>query len=333
VRLLVTGGAGFIGSNYVRLVLATTDHEVVVLDVLTYAGGRDTVATYEDDPRVTFVHGDICDRDAALKAMDGCDVVVHFAAESHVDRSVGRSGLLAPDEVGPDAFVRTNCLGTNVLCDIARQIGVERFVHVSTDEVYGSRADGSFSEDDLLAPSSPYSASKAGSDLIALGYQTSFGLPVVVTRAANNYGPFQFPEKIIPLFVTNLFDGLPVGVYGDGGNIRDWLYVDDHCRAVELVREHGQPGQVYNVGGSAELTNLELTRRLVELVGADERLITFVEDRPGHDFRYSITLERIRDLGYEPSLTIDEGLERTVAWYRDNEWWWRPRKVAPSAGT
>jgi len=317
MRMLVTGGAGFIGSNYVRRVLATTDDEVVVLDALTYAGGRDTLADVEEDPRFTFVHGNICDRDLVYKTMDGCEVVVHFAAESHVDRSI----------VGPDDFVLTNCLGTNVLCDVARLQGVDRFVHVSTDEVYGSRADGSFSEGDVLTPSSPYSASKAGSDLIALGYHTTFGLPVCVTRASNNYGPYQYPEKVIPLFITNLLQGLPVGVYGDGGNIRDWLFVDDHCAAVELVRRHGEPGEIYNVGGSDELTNLELTRRLVALVGADESLITFVTDRLGHDYRYSITLDRIASLGYRPTVTVTDGLERTVAWYRANEWWWGPRRA------
>ena len=228
--------------------------------------------------------------------------------------------------MSPDTFVLTNCLGTNVLCDIARQVGVDRFVHVSTDEVYGSRAEGSFSETDILTPSSPYSASKAGSDLIALGYHTSFGLPVSVTRASNNYGAFQYPEKVIPLFITNLLDGRSVPVYGDGSNIRDWLYVDDHCAAIELVRTGGEPGEVYNIGGSAELTNLDLTRRLIELVGVDDSLIEYVEDRLGHDFRYSITIDQVAALGYTPSVTIDQGLERTVAWYRDNEWWWRPRK-------
>jgi dTDP-glucose 4,6-dehydratase len=316
MNLLVTGGAGFIGSNYVRHVLSSSEDSVVVLDALTYAGGRDTLADVEADPRFHFVHGDICDRDVVLKAMDGCEAVVHFAAETHVDRSI----------VGPDDFVLTNCLGTNVLCDVARQLGVSRFVHVSTDEVYGSRRQGSFDETDLLTPSSPYSASKAGSDLLALGYHTTFGLPVCVTRASNNYGPYQYPEKIIPLFVTNLIDRRPVGVYGDGANVRDWLYVDDHCAGVELVRAQGEPGRVYNIGGGDSLTNLELTRRLVDLVGADDALITFVDDRLGHDFRYSISWEPIAALGYRPMVDLGEGLARTVDWYRANESWWRPRR-------
>lgn len=316
MKLLVTGAAGFIGSNYVRRVLATSDDEVTILDLLTYAGGVDTLADLLDSSRVSFVKGDIADRSIVTDTMPGHDAVVHFAAESHVDRSI----------VDPDAFVRTNCMGTNVLCDVARQVEMERFVHVSTDEVYGSRVEGSFVETDLLEPSSPYSASKAGSDLIALGYHTTFGLNVSVTRASNNYGPFQFPEKVIPLFVTNLMQGRSVPLYGDGSNIRDWLYVDDHCDAVDAVLRRGVAGEIYNVGGTAELTNLELTHRLIELCGADESLIEPVEDRLGHDQRYSISLDRIAELGWQPSMGIDDGLERTVAWYRDNDDWWRSRR-------
>ena len=248
---------------------------------------------------------------------DGCASVVHFAAESHVDRSLA----------SPDAFVLTNCLGTNVLCDTAVSVGVELFLHVSTDEVYGSRREGSFDEDDHLTPSSPYSASKAGSDLIALGYHTSFGLPVVVTRAANNYGPYQYPEKVIPLFITNLLNGARVPVYGDGMNIRDWLHVDDHCAAIEVARRSGVSGEIYNVGGSSELTNLDLTERLLALCGADKTSIEFVEDRLGHDFRYSITLDKIEAIGWKPSVKIDDGLAATVDWYRENRWWWEPKKA------
>lgn len=316
MRQLVTGGAGFIGSNYVRHVLSSSDDEVTVLDALTYAGGRDTMADILSDPRVTFVHGDICDREVVGATVPGHDVIVHFAAESHVDRSIE----------GPDTFVLTNCLGTNVLCDVARQVGVSRFVHVSTDETYGSRPEGSFTEEDILTPSSPYSASKAGSDLIALGYRTTFGLPVMVTRCSNNYGPYQFPEKVIPLFITNLFDGLTVPVYGDGMNVRDWIHVADHCEGVDRVLRNGVEGEIYNLGGGNEVPNLELTRWLLELCGRGEDAIVYVPDRLGHDFRYSVDCAKARGLGWVPRRSLREGLEATVAWYRDNEAWWRPRK-------
>lgn len=317
MKLFVTGGAGFIGSNYVRHVLASTDDEVTVYDALTYAGSRDTMADLDASARFTFVEGDICDREAVAKALDGHDGVVHFAAESHVDRSID----------GPDTFVLTNCLGTNVMCDVARTVGVERFLHVSTDETYGSRPTGSFDEEDILTPSSPYSASKAGSDLIALGYRTTFGLPVVVTRSSNNYGPFQYPEKVIPLFITNLLDGLSVPVYGDGMNVRDWIYVMDNCAGVDAVFRHGEDGEVYNIGGGNELSNLELTKTLIELCGRDESAITYVEDRLGHDFRYSVDCSKARALGWTPSTTVEAGLAATVDWYRHNEAWWRPKKA------
>lgn len=317
MKLFVTGGAGFIGSNYVRHVLAHTDDEVTVFDALTYAGSPDTMADFVDDPRVAFVQGDICDREAVAASMAGHDMVVHFAAESHVDRSID----------GPDAFVLTNCLGTNVMCDVARQVEVDRFLHVSTDETYGSRAEGSFFEDDVLAPSSPYSASKAGSDLIALGYRTTFGLPVVVTRSSNNYGPFQFPEKVIPLFITNLLDGGTVPVYGDGMNVRDWIYVGDNCAGVDAVLRNGVDGEIYNIGGGNEIPNIELTKMLLALCERDETAITYVEDRLGHDFRYSVDCEKARGLGWSPDTSVADGLAATVAWYRDNEAWWRPKKA------
>ncbi len=317
MKLFVTGGAGFIGSNYVRHVLETSDDEVTVYDALTYAGSKDTMTDLEVSSRFRFVHGDICDRDAVATALDGHDAVVHFAAESHVDRSIS----------GPDAFVLTNCLGTNVMCDAARSVGVDRFLHVSTDETYGSTVSGSFVEGDVLEPSSPYSASKAGSDLIALGYRTTFGLPVVVTRSSNNYGPFQFPEKVIPLFITNLIDGHQVPVYGDGMNVRDWIYVMDNCEGVDTVLRKGDDGEIYNIGGGNELPNLELTRMLIELCGRDESAITYVEDRLGHDFRYSVDCSKARALGWNPATSVEDGLEKTVAWYRDNEAWWRPKKV------
>jgi dTDP-glucose 4,6-dehydratase len=316
MKLFVTGGAGFIGSNYVRHVLTATDDEVTVFDALTYAGTTESLRDVWDDPRLTFVQGDICDREAVAQAMPGHDAVVHFAAESHVDRSI----------LDPDAFVRTNCGGTNVVCDVARKVEVDRFLHISTDEVYGSIEDGSFVETDPLGPRSPYSASKAGSDLIALAYHETYGLPVVVTRSSNNYGPYQFPEKVIPLFVTNLLDGGTVPLYGDGLNVRDWCYVLDNCAGVDTVLRKGVIGEVYNIGGGNERTNKELTHALLDLCGVGTDRIELVEDRLGHDRRYSIDISKVRDLGWHPRLAFDEGLAATVEWYRDNRWWWEPLK-------
>lgn len=316
MRLLLTGAAGFIGSNYLRHVLDNSDDTVVVLDALTYAGNMASISG-QLGARASFVHGDITDRGAVAEAMSGCDMVVHFAAESHVDRSIQ----------GPDAFVHTNCDGTNIVCDVARQMNIERFVHISTDEVYGSVEHGSSVESDPLAPRSPYSASKAGSDLIALSYHTTHGLPVLVTRASNNYGPYQFPEKVIPLFTSNLLDGLDVPLYGDGLNVRDWLHVADHCSGIDTVLRHGQVGGIYNIGGGNEITNRELTDRLIELCGRDESAIEYVEDRLGHDRRYSIDCSKLRRLGWSPAQDFAQGLEQTVAWYRDNRDWWEPLKA------
>ena len=312
MRLFVTGGAGFIGSNYVHHVLASSDHDVTVYDALTYAGNLDNLRDLDSDARFTFTKGDICDRDTVTAAMDGHDAVVHFAAESHVDRSI----------VNPDAFVRTNCDGTNVLCDVARHVGVERFLHISTDEVYGSIETGSFSEADRLEPRSPYSASKAGSDLIALSYRSTYGLPVVVTRSSNNFGPYQFPEKVIPLFVTNLLEGKKVPLYGDGLNVRDWCYVEDNCAAIELVRTAGETGEIYNIGAGNEIPNRVLTDTILELLGLDESMIEYVTDRLGHDRRYSIDTTKVRSLGWAPRFEFRAALEATIAWYRDNRWWW-----------
>ena len=316
MKLFVTGAAGFIGSNYVRHVLATTDDEVTVYDALTYAGNRSSLADIADDPRYTFVQGDICDRDAVAAAMTGHDAVVHFAAESHVDRSI----------VDPDTFVRTNCLGTNVLCDVARHLDLERFLHISTDEVYGSIEEGSFVETDRLGPRSPYSSSKAGSDLIALSYEETYGLPVIVTRSSNNFGPFQFPEKVIPLFVTNLLDGRKVPLYGDGLNIRDWIYVEDNCAGVDMVLRKGAVGEIYNIGGGNETTNRELTEKVLSLCGAGDEMIEYVQDRLGHDRRYSIDCSKANALGWTPSRSLDEALAATVEWYRANRAWWEPLK-------
>ncbi|NLX49382.1 MAG: dTDP-glucose 4,6-dehydratase [Methanospirillum sp.] len=320
MRLLVTGGCGFIGTNFVRDQLARhPDRTVVNLDALTYAGNPANLADLAPDPRYLFVHGDI--RDAALveTLVEGADAVVHFAAESHVDRSIA----------DPGAFVSTNVQGTFTLLEAARRAGVERFVHVSTDEVYGSIREGAFREADPLRPSSPYSASKAGSDLLALAYHATHGLPVAVTRCSNNYGPYQFPEKLIPLFVTNLLEGEKVPVYGSGKNVREWIYVLDHCRAVDLVLEKGAPGEVYNIGSGVEKTNLEITDALLRLLGRDGSWVEHVEDRKGHDFRYAIDCSKLRSLGWAPSFTFEEALAATVDWYRTHEAWWRPLK-APS---
>jgi dTDP-glucose 4,6-dehydratase len=327
VRILVTGGAGFIGSTFVRSIVvgrypAFADAQVVVLDLLTYAGSRTNLAPVLDSPRLRFVHGDIRDNALVADLVTGVDVVVHFAAESHVDRSIA----------GAAEFVSTNVVGTQVLLEAALEAGVGRFVHVSTDEVYGSIDEGSWPETHPVEPNSPYSASKASSDLLARSYHRTHGLPVCITRCSNNYGPHQFPEKLIPLFVTNLLDGRPVPLYGDGLNVRDWLHVDDHCNGVQLVAEGGRPGEIYNIGGGTELTNRELTHRLVEAVGADMSMIEPVPDRKGHDRRYSVDWSKIRDeLGYTPAVPFDEGLAATVRWYRDNRAWWEPLRSGAAA--
>jgi len=317
VRVLVTGGAGFIGSNYVRHMIASSDDEIVILDALTYAGHRSTMSDLLVDPRVTFVCGDITDRNAVQTAMRGCRRVVHFAAESHVDRSI----------VGPDAFVATNCGGTNVMCAVAQHVEVERFVHISTDEVYGSVETGSSVETDPLAPRSPYSASKAGSDLIALSYHSTYGLPVVITRSTNNFGPYQHPEKLIPLFTTNLLAGRTVPLYGDGENVRDWCPVADNCAAIDLVARSGDPGEIYNVGAGYEFTNRQITARLLEHIGRDLSAIEVVEDRLGHDRRYSVDTSKLRSLGWTGPSDFDDALDKTVGWYRDNAAWWEPIKA------
>ena len=324
MRVLVTGGAGFIGSNYVRQVLTgayptLADAEVVVLDKLTYAGNLANLAPVADSPRLRFVRGDICDADVVRDLTAGTDLVVHFAAESHVDRSI----------LGAADFVLTNVVGTHTLLAAAVDARVGRFVHVSTDEVYGSIEHGSWSETHVLEPNSPYSASKASSDLLARSFHRTHGLPVCITRCSNNYGPYQFPEKVIPLFVTNLMDGLKVPLYGDGLNVRDWLHVDDHCRGIQLVADLGRPGEIYNIGGGTELTNRELTTRLLAALGADDSMIQPVIDRKAHDRRYSVDIGKITaELGYHPAVPFDTGLADTVRWYRDNRSWWEPLKAS-----
>jgi dTDP-glucose 4,6-dehydratase len=315
MRLLVTGGCGFIGSAFVRLALGR-GAEVVNLDKLTYAGNPANVADVAGDPRYSFVHADIADSEAVAAAVDGVDAIVNFAAESHVDRSI----------LDPADFISTDVVGTAVLLDAARRAGVGRFVQVSTDEVYGSIASGAFRESDPISPSSPYSASKAGGDLQVLAWHRTFGLDAVITRGSNTFGPRQYPEKLIPLFVTNALDGESLPVYGDGMQVRDWIYVDDHCTGIWTAMESGAAGEVYNVGGGNEEPNLEITRRVLELTGRDDSLIRHVADRPGHDRRYALDTARLRGLGWEPRSSFEEAMAATVEWYREHRGWWEPIK-------
>jgi dTDP-glucose 4,6-dehydratase len=309
MRLLVCGGAGFIGSTFVRLRVRDHGDEVTVLDKLTYAGRRENLSDVEH----RFVHGAIEDRVAVADAMHGVDAVVNFAAETHVDRSIAE----------PDAFVNTHALGTYVLLEAAREREI-RYVQVSTDEVYGSIEEGSFTEESPLNPSSPYSATKAGADLLVASYRHTFGLESLICRGSNNYGPYQYPEKLIPLMVLNALHGDKLPVYGDGMQVRNWIYAEDFARAIGFALEHGVPGEVYNVGGPDECPNLEVVQRIVQYTGAGDELIEYVTDRPGHDRRYSLSSAKIRELGWQPQVYFADGLERTVAWYRDNAWWWEP---------
>ena len=330
-RVFVTGAAGFIGSNLVRHLRAERpDWHLVSYDALTYAGNRASLDDLAGDPNHTFVHGDVRDRSAVVEALRGCDAVVHLAAETHVDRSIADAG----------AFMSTNVVGTQTLLDACREVGgVERIVHVGTDEVYGSlpldRPDLKFDEAFLLRPNSPYAASKAGADLLALACHRTYGMPITVTRCSNNFGPFQYPEKVIPLFVTNLFDGAKVPLYGDGLNVRDWLHVTDHCEALLRVLEAGRAGEIYNIGGDNEKSNLELTRTVLDLLGCGPEMIDQVADRPGHDRRYAIDASKLRDeLGWSPTRSAwPEALRATIDWYRTNETWWRPLKATALEGT
>jgi dTDP-glucose 4,6-dehydratase len=318
VNVLVTGGAGFIGSNFVRHALATHDDwQVTTLDKLTYAGRLENLDEVRDHPRHRFVKGDVADPGVAAPLVKSSDIVVHFAAETHVDRSIRNAG----------DFITTDVYGTFVLLEAARENrGLRRFVQISTDEVYGSVPQGSSRETDELRPRNPYSASKAGADRLAYSYWATYDVPVIITRASNNYGPNQFPEKIIPLFITNLIDDIPVPLYGDGQNERDWLHVLDHCRAVDLLIEHGVSGEVYNIGGGNQVKNVDLTHRILELVGKPTSLITPVADRPGHDRRYSLDTSKLESVGWQPHADFEQGLAETVAWYRQHERWWRPIK-------
>jgi dTDP-glucose 4,6-dehydratase len=318
VKVLVTGGAGFIGSNFVHYALAAhQDWQVTTLDKLTYAGRIENLDSVRNNPRHRFVQGDVADARVAAPLVQESDIVVHFAAETHVDRSILHAG----------DFITTDVFGTFVLLEAARETpSLRRFVQISTDEVYGSVPEGSSKETDELRPRNPYSASKAGADRLAYSYWATYQVPVIVTRASNNYGPNQFPEKIIPLFITNLIDDIPVPLYGDGQNVRDWLHVDDHCRAVDLLIDQGTPGEVYNIGGGNHVKNVDLTHRILALVGKPDSLIKPVADRPGHDRRYSLDTAKLQSLGWRPRQSFEDGLAKTVAWYRDNERWWRPIK-------
>jgi dTDP-glucose 4,6-dehydratase len=317
-NVVVTGGAGFIGSNFVRYALqAHPDWRVTTLDKLTYAGRLENLGDVAGDPRHRFVHGDVADPGVAGPLVQDADVVVHFAAETHVDRSLMSAG----------EFITTDVYGTFVLLEAARRAPrLRRFVQISTDEVYGSVPEGSSRETDELRPRNPYSASKAGADRLAYSYWATYEVPVVITRASNNYGPYQFPEKVIPLFLTNAIDDIPVPLYGDGLNERDWLHVLDHCRAVDLLIDAGTSGEVYNIGGGNHVRNIDLTRQILAALGKPESLIQPVPDRPGHDRRYSLDTAKLRSLGWAPQAVFEEGLRETAEWYRRNEWWWRPIK-------
>lgn len=318
-KMLVTGGAGFIGSNFVYYALERwPDVDVVVLDKLTYAGNLENLRGVRDDPRFTFIRGDVADEEIVRRAIAGCDAAINFAAETHVDRSI----------LFPKEFVLTDVVGTFTLLEAARDAGVSKFVQVSTDEVYGSIDEGAFDEVAALDPSNPYSASKAGGDLLALAYAKTFGAPALVARSTNNYGPFQHPEKLIPLFVTNALDDKPLPVYGDGRQVRSWLHVRDNCEALALLLETGEPGFVYNVGGDCELENLDVTRRILKILGKGDELITYVKDRLGHDRRYALSCDRIKALGWRARTQFDAGLEDTVKWYVEHEDWWRPLRDA-----
>ncbi|WP_134683470.1 dTDP-glucose 4,6-dehydratase [Brevibacillus migulae] len=316
MKLLVTGGAGFIGSNFIRYMSKKySDYELINLDALTYAGNLESLKDLKGNPKYQFVHGSITDRDLVYSLLSQrVDVIVNFAAESHVDRSITE----------PDVFVKTNVMGTQVLLDAAKSAGIKKYVQISTDEVYGTLGEtGYFTENTPLSPNSPYSASKAAADLLVRAYHETYGLPVNITRCSNNYGPYHFPEKLIPLMIINAMNGKELPVYGDGLHVRDWLHVEDHCAAVDLVIHEGKPGEVYNVGGNNERTNLEIVRKILSELGQSEEMIKFVKDRPGHDKRYAIDAMKLRtELGWEPKYTFETGIVETVQWYINNQDWW-----------
>ncbi len=316
-KILITGGAGFIGSNFIRYFLNKySGYEIINLDKLTYAGNKNSLRDIEKDLRYRFVRGDICDKRMVERTVKGCDAVVNFAAESHVDRSIKSA----------DEFLRTNIDGVQLLLDAVNRFKVPRFLQVSTDEVYGSINRGSFKEKDRLNPSSPYAASKASADLLCMAYYTTYATPVIITRSTNNFGEFQYPEKIIPLFITNAFEDRRLPLYADGMNKRDWIYVMDNCEAIDSVLQKGTTGEIYNIGSASEKTNLELTHMILKRMNKPRGLIKFVKDRLGHDKRYSLDCSKIRRLGWRPRYSFDKAIEATVDWYRTNDWWWRPLK-------
>ncbi len=316
-KFLITGGSGFIGSNFIRYMLENYQGcSITNLDKLTYAGNPGNLQEFERDPRYSFIKGDICNPETVKKAMHEIDIVVHFAAESHVDRSINSS----------TDFVNTNVLGTNVLLENALKNNVERFIHISTDEVYGSIQKGSFKETDNLDPSSPYSASKAGSDLLVRSYCSTHKMPAIITRCTNNFGPYQYPEKLIPLFITNLLEDKKVPVYGTGKNVRDWIYVLDHCRAIDLIIQKGKTGEIYNIGSGNEKTNMEITEKILEFLGKDESMIQFVEDRKGHDLRYSLDFSKLKKLEWKPMYDFETAISETIKWYIENTRWWKKLK-------
>lgn len=316
-KILVTGGCGFIGSNFIRYLLKKyPEYKITNLDKLTYSGNLENLKDVEKNPNYRFIKGDICDSQIVDEIGKGCDVIINFAAESHVDRSI----------LGPESFIKTDIYGTYTLLEAVRKYKIERMVQISTDECYGSIEKGSFKEPDPLNPSSPYAASKASADLLCLSYFTTYKLPIIITRSSNNYGPYQFPEKLIPLFITNAVENKPLPLYGDGLNVRDWLYVLDNCRAIDLILHKGRMGEIYNVGADNERTNIEITKTILKILEKGENLIKRVKDRPGHDRRYSLNSTKIKELGWRPEYNFEKALKETVDWYRDNESWWRKLK-------
>jgi len=319
MRVLVTGGYGFIGSNFIRYLMENTDHEVVNLDALTYAANRENLKEFEGNSRYTFVHGRIEDRKLIRELVESVDYIVNFAAETHVDRSI----------LQPSPFLVTNVIGTQVLLEACRSAGVRRFVHISTDEVYGSLEsdDGKFTEELPLMPNSPYSASKASADMLARAYSVTYGLPVIIVRPSNNYGPYQFPEKFIPLAITNVLENKPIPIYGDGRNVRDWLYVEDCAKGIYELMNNGKTGEVYNLGGENEKRNIEVAKLILNMMEKDESYLKFVPDRPGHDYRYALDNAKVRRaIGWKPAVNFEEGIKKTIEWYRKNKWWWKPLK-------
>ncbi|MCK5466182.1 dTDP-glucose 4,6-dehydratase [Candidatus Parcubacteria bacterium] len=319
MKLLITGGAGFIGSNFIHYILGKyPDYKIVNLDKLTYCGNLDNLKEVENNPNYKFIKGDICDKEKVTEIFENekPDFIIHFAAETHVDRSI----------LDPYAFIKTNVLGTHILLETAKKFGIERFLHISTDETYGSIENGKFKEEDILMPNSPYSASKASSDLLARSYFKTFSLPIIITRSSNNYGPYEYPEKVIPLFISNILEGKKVPLYGTGKNIRDWIFVLDNCEGIDTVLHNGEIGEIYNIGGGNEKTNLELTKIILNELGKDESQIEYVEDRLGHDFRYALDIEKAKKIGWEPKHSFEEAMKKTIAWYLENKDWWRKLK-------